>query len=101
MNKIEKEMADSISLLALSILENVIECEFNNSWNEKVENLFISSQIKVIQMLQNYILKNENDKNETILNSLEGTVNPGLLISEVVKNNFKQFKLKYQNKNYE
>lgn len=96
MNKIEKEMAESISLFALSLLENVIEQEYNNTWNDKVENLFSSSQTKVIQMLENYILKNE-----TILNTLEVRDNLKLFISEVVKNNFNAFKSKFKNKNYE
>ena len=96
MNEIEKEKAESISLLALSLLDIVIKQEFNNSWNERFENLFISSQIKVIQMLENYILKDE-----IILNSLEGRDNLKLFISEVVKNNFNTFKSKFKNKNYE
>ena len=96
MNEIEKEKAESISLLALSLLDIVIKQEFNNSWNERFENLFNSSQIKVIQMLENYILKDE-----IILNSLEGRDNLKLFISEVVKNNFNTFKSKFQNKNYE
>ena len=96
MNEIEKEKAESISLLALSLLDIVIKQEFNNSWNERFENLFNSSQIKVIQMLENYILKDE-----IILNSLEGRDNLKLFISEVVKNNFNTFKSKFKNKNYE
>ena len=96
MNEIEKEKAESISLLALSLLDIVIKQEFNNSWDERFENLFNSSQIKVIQMLENYILKDE-----TILNPLEGRDNLKLYISDVVKNNFNTFKSKFKNKNYE
>ena len=66
MNDIEKEKAESISLLALSLLVIVIKQEFNNSWNERFENLFNSSQIKVIQMLENYILKDEINLNSTL-----------------------------------
>ena len=96
MNEIEKEKAESISILALSLLEIVIKQEFNNSWNERFENLFNSSQIKVIQMLENYILRDE-----IILNSLKERDNLKLFISEVVKNNFNTFKNKFKNKNYE
>ena len=96
MNDIEKEKAESISLLALSLLEIVIKQEFNNSWNERFENLFNSSQIKVIQMLENYILKDEINLNSTV-----GRDNLKLFISEVVNNNFNTFKSKFKNINYE
>ncbi len=92
----EKEKAESISLLALSLLEIVIKQEFNNSWNERFKNLFNSSQIKVIQMLENYILKDEINLNSTV-----GRDNLKLFISEVVNNNFNTFKSKFKNINYE
>jgi hypothetical protein len=101
MNEIEKEKAESFSLLALSLLEIVVKQEFNNSWNERFENLFNSSQVKVIHTLENYILKAENTKDGITLNFPEGTDNLRLLISEVVKNNFNTFKNKFKNKNYE
>ncbi len=101
MIEIEKEKAESISLLALSLLDIVIKQEFNNSWDERFENIFNSSQAKVIQMLENYILKAENNKEVITLNFPEGTGNLRLFISEVVKNNFNTFKSKFENKNYE
>jgi hypothetical protein len=101
MNEIEKEKAESISLLALSLLEIVIKQEFNDSWSERFENLFNSSQAKVIQMLENYILKAENNKDGITLNFPEGTDNLRLLISEVVKYNFNTFKIKFKNNNNE
>jgi hypothetical protein len=52
-------------------------------------------------MLENYILTAENNKDGITLNFPEGTDNLILVISEVVKNNFNTFKIKFKNNNNE
>ena len=101
MNEIEKEMAESFSLLALSLLEIVIKQEFNNSWNERFEKLFIASQIKVIHSLENYIIKAEYNRDGLTINFPDGTENMKFLISELVKKQFNTFKSKFKNNNNE
>ncbi len=101
MNELEKQKAENFSLLALSLLEIVLKKEFNNSWNDRFEDLFTASLNKVIFMLENHILRPEYKSDGLTINYPEGSDNLRDSISVFVTSSFNDFKRNFKNNNNE